>query len=187
MKHIEIEIVAFGVSVVILLHRKRGYDILGIDISPRANGFDRARSLVDAGQVILRNAGCPGRLIWAPPGTVPAMEGRFNAAITGWSGYMYIPRRAQRLKPLRDFRGLLVEGGPLLLSFQTRELCERRMDWSTRAANWIRKIRGVEPVVVGDRLDSGFKHWFNREDISGEMAEAGLRMKWYGVDGYAGR
>jgi hypothetical protein len=37
---------------------------------------------------------------------------------------------------------------------------------------------------VGDRLDLGFKHWFNREDIAGEMAEAGLRMEWYGVDGY---
>ena len=27
------------------------------------------------------------------------------------------------------------------------------------------------PVAVGDRLDLGFKHWFNREDIGGEMAE----------------
>lgn len=148
------------------------------------DGFECAQSLVEAGQIVLQDSGCPGRLIWAPAGEVPAVPGRFDGAIMGWSGYMYIPLRAQRVKLLVDFRDLLVEGGPLLLSFQTRELCERRMHWSARAANWIRKIRGAEPVAVGDRLDSGFKHWFNFDDIAGEMAEAGFRLEWYGVDGY---
>lgn len=147
-------------------------------------GFECAHSLVESGQAILRDAGCPGELIWAPPGTVPSMPHRFDGAIMGWSGYMYIPRRAQRVKLLRDFRDLLAEGAPLLVSFETRDHCERRMRWSARGANWIRKIRGAEPVAVGDRLDLGFKHWFNREDIAGEMAEAGLLLKCYSVDGY---
>lgn len=147
-------------------------------------GFDCARSLVEAGQANLQGADCPGPLMWAPAGTVPQISGQFDGAIMGWSGYMYIPRRAQRVKLLRNFRGLLVEGGAILLSFQTREHYERRMRWSARGANWIRNIRGVEPVAIGDRLDVGFKHWFSREDIDGEMTEAGLRMEWYGVDGY---
>jgi hypothetical protein len=147
-------------------------------------GFECAHSLVESGQAILRDAGCPGELIWAPAGTVPPISGQFDAAIMGWSGYMYIPQRAQRVKLLRDFRDVLVDGGPLLVSFETRELCERRMRWSARAANWIRKTRGAEPVAVGDRLDLGFKHWFNRVDIADEMADAGLVLEWYSVDGY---
>jgi hypothetical protein len=147
-------------------------------------GFECAHSLVEAGKAILQDVGCPGQLIWAPAGMIPEMPGRFDGAIMGWSGYMYIPRRTQRVKLLHDFRDLLVEGGPLLVSFQTREHCERRMRWSARGANWIRKARGAEPVTVGDRLDLGFKHWFNREDIAGEMAEAGLRLEWYAAQGY---
>lgn len=147
-------------------------------------GFECARSLVQSGQAILRDSGCTGELVWAPPGTVPALDGPFDGAIMGWSGYMYIPLRAQRVKLLRDFGALLNDGGPLLLSFETRELCERRMHWSARAANWIRKLRGAEPVAVGDRLDLGFKHWFNRQDIESELAEAGFVLEWYSVDGY---
>jgi hypothetical protein len=124
-------------------------------------GFECAHTLVDAGQAILRDEGCPGQLIWSPACTVPTMEGQFDGAIMGWSGYMYIPLRIQRVELLRTFRGLLRYGAPLLLSFQTREQCERRTYWSARCANWVRKIRGVQPVLTGDYLDNGFKHWFN--------------------------
>jgi hypothetical protein len=148
------------------------------------DGFECAHTLVKAGQTILRDANCQGRLLWAPAGTVPALDGPYDGAIMGWSGYMYIPLRAQRVKLLRDLRGLLRPGAALLISFETRERCERRMYWSARGANWIRKIRGVKPVAVGDRVDNGFKHWFNRDDIAAEMAEAGLRMEIYSTDGY---
>ena len=116
-------------------------------------GFECARTLAEAGQTILRDAGCPGRLLWAPAGTVPPMEGLFDGAIMGWSGYMYNPLRAQRVKLLQDFRQLLRPGGPVLLSFQTREHRERRMYWSARGANWIRKLRAATPVATGDHLD----------------------------------
>jgi hypothetical protein len=147
-------------------------------------GFECAQSLVECGGALLRESGCHGELICAPSGTVPFLQGPFDAAIMGWSGYMYIPLRAQRVKLLRDFRSLLVDRGPLLISFETREACERRMRWSAQAANWIRKVRRAEPVSVGDRLDLGFKHWFNREDVASEMAEAGFELEWYSIDGY---
>lgn len=102
----------------------------------------------------------------------------------GWSGYMYIPHRAQRVRLLQDFRQLLRPGAPVLLSFQTREHCERRMAWSATGANWIRRVRRVPPVSPGDCLDRGFKHWFNREEVFGELAAADLRPAWYSVDSY---
>ena len=158
----------------IALHRA-GYSV---------EGFECAHTLVEAGQAILRDEGCPGQLIWAPACAVPTLSGCFDGAIMGWSGYMYIPLREQRVELLRSFRGLLRSGAPLLLSFQTREHCERRSCWAARGANWIRKVRGAQPVLTGDHLDNGFKHWFNRDDAAGEMTEAGLRMAWYESDGY---
>ena len=38
-------------------------------------GFECAHSLVESGQAILRDVGCPGELIWAPPGSVPTLPG----------------------------------------------------------------------------------------------------------------
>ena len=147
-------------------------------------GFDCAHTLVEAGQRMLREVGCPGKLLWAPPGTVPTLEGPFDGAIMGWSGYMYIPQRVQRVRLLQDFGRLLRPGAPILLSFETRERFERRMYWAARGANWIRTVRGVQPVAVGDRLDNGFKHWFNRDDIVTEMSAAGLRLESYSTDCY---
>jgi hypothetical protein len=147
-------------------------------------GFECAHTLAAAGQGILRDAGCPAPLIWAPAGTVPELKGPFDGAIMGWSGYMYIPLRSQRVKLLQDFRGLLSRGAPLLVSFQTREQYERRMVWSARGANWIRRLRRVPPVITGDRLDNGFKHWFNHDDIAEEMEDAGLRIESYRADCY---
>jgi hypothetical protein len=158
----------------VALHRA-GYSV---------EGFECGLPLAEAGQEILRKVGCPGRLIWAPPGTVPPLAGPFDGAIMGWSGYMYIPLRAQRVRLLQDFRRILRSGAPLLLSFKTRHQYERRMLWSARGANWIRKIRGVPTVAPGDRLGDGFQHWFNREDIASEIDEAGLQLKLYSTDRY---
>ena len=158
----------------IALHRA-GYTV---------EGFECSRKLVEAGQRILADSNCRGGLRWAAPGEIGEHAGPFDAAIMGWSGYMYIPNRAQRVKLLLDFRELLRPGAPLLVSFQTREHFERRMNMSARGANWIRKIRGAPLVMVGDRLDNGFKHWFDRNDIATEMADAGLRLETYSTDGY---
>ncbi len=158
----------------IALHRA-GYSVVG---------FECARTLVDAAAAILEDAECPGQLLLAAPCTVPPLEGLFDGAIMGWSGYMYVPRRAQRVQLLKDFRRVLRPGAPLLLSFQTREPFERRMRWSARGANWIRKIRGVPRVIPGDCLENGFKHWFNREDIASEMADAELCMELYSTECY---
>jgi hypothetical protein len=107
----------------IALHRA-GYSVVG---------FECARTLVDAGAAILQDAECPGPLLWAAPCTVPPLEGLFDGAIMGWSGYMYVPTRAQRVRLLQE---------------------------------------------------NGFKHWFNREDIAGEMADAELCMEWYSTECY---
>lgn len=147
-------------------------------------GFECCRPLVDAGQAILRAAGCKGHLVLAEAGRVADIAGPFDGAIMGWSGYMYIPGREKRIALLRGFRAVLRPGAPLLVSFQTREGCERRMQWSARGANWIRTVRRAAPVEVGDRLDNGFKHWFDQGDLESEMREAGLEFEQYSSQWY---
>jgi hypothetical protein len=57
----------------IALHRA-GYTV---------QGFECAHSLVESGRALLRDAGCSGELIWAPPGTIPLTQRRFNGAVMG--------------------------------------------------------------------------------------------------------
>ena len=85
----------------------------------------------------------------------------------GWSGYMYIPRSAQRVQLLRAF-AICSWRGSLVVSLETRELCERRMRWSASGAKWIRKARSSRASRHRNGLGLGFKHWFHREDIGGK-------------------
>jgi hypothetical protein len=49
----------------------------------QAAGFECSRAMVQAGQRALAARGLAATLEWAPPCTVPAMNGRFDAAIDG--------------------------------------------------------------------------------------------------------
>jgi len=145
----------------------------------QVNGFDCSVPLVEAGRNALRKHHIDAKLLYAPPSTVPECGGHYDAVLVGFSGYMYIPGRARRIRFLRSLRDLLSPGAPVMVSF-TEGLPGRRRMWTARIGSAIRKLRRAEPVEEGDWLRAGFQHHFVRQQILSEMSEAGMDLAYYG-------
>jgi hypothetical protein len=142
-------------------------------------GFDCCAPLVESGRNELKKRGIDAKLNYAPPSTVPKYSGRYDAALVGFSGYMYIPGRFRRIRFLRDLRDFLNPGAPVMVSF-TEGLPGKRRIWTSRVGSAIRRFRRAEPVEEGDCLKDGFQHHFDRQQIDSEMSEAGLDLVYYG-------
>jgi hypothetical protein len=75
-----------------------------------------------------------------------------------------------------------------LLSFFTRTGASRYDGFVCKVANLFRVLRGrKEFVELGDHLSWSYSHLFTREEIEGEMRDAGIRLVHYGEvgDGHA--
>jgi hypothetical protein len=144
----------------------------------RVDGFDCCAPLVEAGRNFFRQLDIEAKLVFAPPSTMPACEGRYDAVLVGFSGYMYIPGRDRRIRFLRELSRLAIPGAPVMVSFTEGEIGRRRV-WSARIGTFLRKLRAAEPVEEGDCLKAGFQHHFVREQIVSEMTDAGLELVRY--------
>jgi len=144
----------------------------------RVDGFDCCAPLVECGQNALKKHHIDAKLVYAPPSTVPACGSHYDAVLVGFSGYMYIPGRARRIRFLRNLRDLLEAGAPVMVSF-VEDSPGRRREWTAKIGGAIRKIRRAEPVEEGDWLESGFQHHFVRQQITSEMNEAGLELIYF--------
>jgi hypothetical protein len=142
------------------------------------NGFDCCAPLVESGQNELKKHRINAKLDYAPPSTVPGYAGHYDAVLVGFSGYMYIPGRARRIRFLRDLRDFLSPGAPLMVSF-VEGVPGRHRIWTARIGSAVRRLRRAEPIEEGDWLKAGFQHHFVRQQVVSEMSEAGLDLVYY--------
>jgi hypothetical protein len=63
----------------------------------------------------------------------------------------------------------------VLLSFFHRRGATVRFRTASRLGTALRRIRRRPPVEVGDALVPNFVHFFSREQVVGELVEAGYR------------
>src|SRR5690606_35718228 len=96
---------------------------------------------------------------------------------------MLIPGRQARLALLRGLRPRLAPGAPVLLSFFTRTGDSGRLRSVARIAAALRRLRGAEPVALGDDLAPNFVHRFSVEEIREELREAGFELLTMALEG----
>jgi hypothetical protein len=144
----------------------------------QVDGFDCCRPLIERGQKELTEQGIEARLDYAPPSTAPERDREYDAILVGFSGYMYIPGRENRITFLKDLCGFVQPGAPLLISFMEGFPGHRRA-WTARIGTVIRKLGGAGPVEEGDSFKGGFQHHFVYEQVESEMKEAGLELVYY--------
>jgi 2-polyprenyl-3-methyl-5-hydroxy-6-metoxy-1,4-benzoquinol methylase len=142
-----------------------GYEVASFDPSDRL--VNRFRELTNDGRKIVRST----------PTAVPRFKEEFDAAIVGWGGYTHIPERTRRVVFLRALTAQMKQNAPLLLSFFLRHESPWRSKTCATAANLIRRVRRLEPVVEpGDTMTDKFEHHFLREEVVAELTAGGLKL-----------
>ena len=152
----------------------RGYDVEGYECHP-----DLARHA----QALLERQGCPFTVRLLARDAAPETSTAFDGAIVGWSAYMLMPGQRRRVRFLRGIRRLLKEGDPVLLSFFTRSRDSPRARIIAQVGTLVRRLRGEEPVEVGDDLRPNYTHRFTSAEIAAEMAQAGFKMAFFQPQG----
>ena len=156
--------------------RNRGLDAIGYE--PNAE-------LVAAGRDLLSREGLPQALHPMGRDAFPADAPSCEAVIVGWASYMHVVGRARRVSFLRAARTRLPGGAPILLSFFLREPDSWRFDAVARVAGAVGRLRGREPVELGDRLEGHYRHHFVEEEVRRELEDGGFRMVEFAPKPYA--
>lgn len=141
-------------------------------------------ALVEEANRHLSAAGLASRVRFAPPDTCPPAGGAFDGLIVGWGAYMLIAGRARRVALLRAMRAQAPAGAPLLLSFFVRPPGARRFVVVRGIGNLLRRLRGREPLELGDDLEPEYVHYFTRAELAAELAEGGFTLRSFAVEPY---
>lgn len=151
----------------------------------RTTGFDCVEALLDSCRSLLAEQGLEGTVLAAPPSRVPTDLGGFDGVMIGWGAYTHIPERGRRIRFLEGLRRTVPPGGPLLLSFMTREADSPSYRMIAAVAGLLRRLRlSRETVEVGDTLHGTFDHHFRREELEAELEAAGFALVRYEVEPY---
>ena len=160
-------VVGAGGGRELLALTRRGYAVDAFECNPE---------LVEVARTFLPREGCDAVVRLLPRDAAPAEGGPYDAAMAGWSVYMLIAGRRRRIAFLRGIRPRLRVGAPLLLSFFTRGGDARRFRILRAVGGALRRLRGDEPVELGDDLSPNFVHRFTADEVEGELAEGGFRL-----------
>jgi hypothetical protein len=155
----------------------------------RVDSFECHRALVASANDLLRRLDLTSRVQPSPRDGIPDDPGlfatsRYDGLIVGWSAYMLIRGREQRIGLLKQMREHAGPGCPILLSFFVRKGTPRWLHTITRVGNVVALLRGGERVELGDDLKMNFVHRFSRDEIERELDEAGFDLMLFGTDGY---
>lgn len=167
-------VTAAGAGREVIALREAGFDAVGYE--PNAD-------LVRAGLTLLEESGQPACLHEAARDAFPAVDGRFDAGIVGWGGYMHIQGSAARVAFLRDFRAAVADGAPVLVSFAIRSSDGPYHRAVAKVGTRVRRLRGRPEVELGDGLIPHYVHWFTRAEFAREAERAGFELaEWSGQD-----
>jgi hypothetical protein len=162
-----------------------GREVLGLlELGFDAVGFEPHPGLVRAGGEILAAEGHGERLRPMGRDAFPSDAGELDALVVGWGSYMLIPGRSRRVAFLRDARRSMRPGSPVLMSFFVRSPELRDLHRLAAIAGVVRRLRRREPAEVGDALRPNYVHFFTRDEIAGELSEAGFRLEQFEAEPY---
>ncbi len=170
---------AGGGREVLALHQL-GYD---------TDGFDCNIQLVEQANKLFKKEGLVSNIKHVLPDQCPDGTKIYNGIIIGWSVYMHIQGRKQRIAFLRKLRNQTQELSPILLSFSHRLDDSLYFKMVAIIGNVIRWFLRRDYLEIGDDLArihevNIYGHCFTKEEIDFELQEGGFQLDFYCTDVY---
>ncbi|MEO8692732.1 MAG: hypothetical protein ABI658_04395 [Acidimicrobiales bacterium] len=163
-----------------------GREVLALlELGHDAVGYECNEMLAEFGNDLTIASGYGLRIHAAERDKWPAPAVGFDGAVIGWGSYMHIAGRRRRVKFLADARSALPDGAPILLSFFARRGTSVRFRAVLRVGNSFRRLRGRDVLEAGDALAPLYAHFFTKDEVAGELDEAGFELVQYATEPYA--
>jgi hypothetical protein len=159
----------------VLALRRMTYEVDGWECQPL---------LVDAANRLLLAEGFEPTVSYVPRDTVARDTKQYDGLIIGWGTYTLIEGRARRIAVLRDLRGKVAAGAPLLLSFYPRRSGDRRYVITAAVGNVIRRLLGRQRLETGDYLDPNYVHLFHEQEVADELSAGGFELQAFSARPY---
>jgi hypothetical protein len=144
-----------------------------------ADGFESHPEFVRFANQLLEREGLEPNVRLAPWDGSPGYDRRYDGVVVGWGVYMHIRGRGRRVRFLKSLRERLDTGGPLLLSFFAAPVENRTLRLTAKVGNVVGRTLRRERVELGDSMGPDYVHYFSRQELEREMAEAGFFMRAY--------
>lgn len=145
---------------------KKGFEV---------TGFECHKELASLGNSLLNKESLQSSIIVTQRDAFPDNDSLYDGLILGWGMYMLINSKDARIRFLKAARKHVQPGSPLLVSFFFRNDKNSEFERVVKVANRIRKIFGLRPLEIGDRLQPNLVHFFSRNEITEELKEGGFK------------
>jgi len=148
------------------------------------DGFECNATLAAAANRLLDAEGFPHRVAPVGRDQWPSGTTTYDGLVVGWGSYMLVQTKARRVAFLRDAGDHLRAGAPVLLSFFVRAGDTRYFRTVERTANRLRRLRGRPPMEMGDTVRPNYLHYFTRDEVGAELADAGFDLCHFEAEPY---
>lgn len=163
-----------------------GREILSLNaLGYEVDAFECNPGFVKFANELLSRKGVNCIVQFAPRDTCPNYEKIYDGLIVGWGAYTLIQGRENRIDFLKQMRSHVKNEAPILISFLYCYKSPKYYSIISAIANFIRRLSFKPRAEVGDFiLPENFVHYFSKEQIASELAEAEFRMEFYSTNGY---
>lgn len=149
------------------------------------DGFECHPELMTFANELLSKEGFAANVQLVPRDKCPDDDRVYDGIIVGWSAYMHIQGESKRVGFLKELRGKLAPGAPLLISFwHPIGPVRLRLRVGARLGKLLRWLRRGESIQLGDSLQPYYTHFFDREGVGAELRQAGFELAlhdpWFG-------
>jgi hypothetical protein len=152
----------------------------GVDV----DSYECSEKFVVSGNDFLKRNNIDATICWLPVNSVPDVIKKYDGIILGWGAYTHIHGSWNRISLLKKLHPFCKNETQIMISFFTTGGLGRKDKIISRVSNFLRFFSQRPKTEPGDRLESYFAHYFNREEIESELMKAGFRMTEYYDDEY---
>jgi hypothetical protein len=143
------------------------------------NSYECSEKFVGYGNDFLRRKNIDARIEWLPVNSVPDIIKEYDGIILGWGAYSHIQGSTNRISLLKRLHPFCKNETHIMISFMTKDGTVWYDKIVMSVSNFFRLFMGRSRTEQGDRLQSYFAHYFNREEIESELNQSGFTMVDY--------